>query len=89
MITRDAKGFCSSSVSSESPMWMTSILKMYLKDLHVRWRHFGFSPEADLRAENVELVSRPGYLGVAYHVAGVMDFDVEIDVPASSVFTIH
>ena len=42
---------------------------------------FGFSPEADLRAENVELVSRPGYLGVAYHVAGVMDFDVEIDVP--------
>ena len=42
---------------------------------------FGFAPEADLRAENVELVSRPGYLGVAYHVAGVMDFDVEIDVP--------
>ena len=42
---------------------------------------FGFSPEADLHAENVELVSRPGYLGVAYHVAGVMDFDVEIDVP--------
>ena len=42
---------------------------------------YGFSPEADLRAENVELVSRPGYLGVAYHVAGVMDFDVEIDVP--------
>ena len=26
-------------------------------------------------------MSRPGYLGVAYHVAGVMDFDVEIDVP--------
>ena len=42
---------------------------------------FGFSKEADLRAENVELVSRPGYLGVAYHVAGLMDFDVEIDIP--------
>lgn len=26
-------------------------------------------------------MSKPGYLGVAYHVAGVMDFDVEIDVP--------
>ena len=32
---------------------------------------FGFSEKADLRAENVQLVSRPGYLGVAYHVAGV------------------
>ena len=31
---------------------------------------FGFSPKADLRAENVNLVSKPGYLGVSYHVAG-------------------
>ena len=28
-------------------------------------------------------VSRPGYLGVAYHVAGLMDFDVEIDIPGT------
>ena len=42
---------------------------------------FGFSENADLRAENVKLVSRPGYLGVAYHVSGLMDFDVEIDIP--------
>ena len=42
---------------------------------------FGFSENADLRAENVRLVSRPGYLGVAYHVSGLMDFDVEIDIP--------
>ncbi|HJA12006.1 MAG TPA: UDP-N-acetylmuramoyl-L-alanyl-D-glutamate--2,6-diaminopimelate ligase [Candidatus Mediterraneibacter merdipullorum] len=44
---------------------------------------FGFSPEADLRAEDVKLISRPGYLGVAYHVAGLMDFDVEIDIPGT------
>ena len=44
---------------------------------------FGFSKEADLRAENVQLVSKPGYLGVAYHVAGLMDFDVEIDIPGT------
>ena len=44
---------------------------------------FGFSEKADLRAENVRLVSRPGYLGVAYHVAGVMEFDVEIDTPGT------
>lgn len=53
------------------------------KDASCRVETFGFSEEADLRAENVELVSRPGYLGVAYHVAGLMDFDVEIDIPGT------
>ena len=48
-----------------------------------RTETFGFSAEADLRAEDVQLVSRPGYLGVAYHVAGLMDFDVEIDIPGT------
>lgn len=42
---------------------------------------FGFSEKADLRATNVEHISRPGYLGVKYHVSGLMDFDVEIDIP--------
>lgn len=44
---------------------------------------FGFSEKADLRAVNTHLVSRPGYLGVAYHVTGLMDFDVEIDIPGT------
>lgn len=46
-----------------------------------RTETFGFSGKADLRAMNVEHVSRPGYLGVRYHVGGLMDFDVEIDIP--------
>ena len=53
------------------------------KDATCRVETVGFSKEADLRAEDVELVSRPGYLGVAYHVAGLMDFDVEIDIPGT------
>lgn len=44
---------------------------------------FGLSEQADLRATNTHLVSRPGYLGVAYHVSGRMDFDVEIDIPGT------
>lgn len=44
---------------------------------------FGFSEKADLRAVDSQLVSRPGYLGVAYHVTGLMDFDVEIDIPGT------
>ena len=36
----------------------------------------GFSEEADLRAEDMELIKRPGYLGVKYHVSGKLNFDV-------------
>ena len=42
---------------------------------------FGFSEKADLRAADVEHVSRPGYLGMKYKVEGLMNFDVEIDIP--------
>ena len=42
---------------------------------------FGFSPEADLQAEHIHLVKKPGYLGVAYHAKGLVDMEVEIDVP--------
>ncbi len=42
---------------------------------------YGFSPEADLRAEDWSLIGGKGYLGIAYHVKGLMDFPVEIDIP--------
>ena len=42
---------------------------------------FGFSEEADIRATDMRLIQKPGYLGVAYHVSGKLDFDVEVDVP--------
>ncbi|MBQ1311886.1 MAG: UDP-N-acetylmuramoyl-L-alanyl-D-glutamate--2,6-diaminopimelate ligase [Blautia sp.] len=42
---------------------------------------YGFSGQADLRAENARLITGKGYLGVAYQVKGLMDFPVEIDVP--------
>ena len=42
---------------------------------------FGFSPKADLRAEDAKLVSGKGMLGIDYHVKGLMDFQVEIDIP--------
>ena len=41
----------------------------------------GFSDRADYRASDMELIGRPGYLGVKYHVSGKIDMDVEIDVP--------
>jgi UDP-N-acetylmuramoyl-L-alanyl-D-glutamate--2,6-diaminopimelate ligase len=42
---------------------------------------FGITKEADLRAVNVDLHSTLGVLGVKYHVSGLMDFDVVIDIP--------
>lgn len=42
---------------------------------------FGLGGQADLRAEHLELVSQPGYLGIRYDVAGKLNFPVEVDIP--------
>lgn len=42
---------------------------------------YGFSKEADLRAEDAHMIGGKGYLGISYHVKGLMDFPVEIDIP--------
>ena len=42
---------------------------------------YGFAQDADIRATNVTLVNRPGYLGVAYDVDGLVQGPIEIDVP--------
>lgn len=42
---------------------------------------YGFGENVDLRANDVRLVTRGGCLGVAYRASGLMDMDVEIDLP--------
>ncbi len=42
---------------------------------------YGFSQEADLRAEDARLVGGKGYLGISYQLKGLLDFSVEIDIP--------
>lgn len=42
---------------------------------------FGFSKNAQLRAENESLVSRPGYLGVRFDVRGLLNMSVSVDIP--------
>ena len=42
---------------------------------------YGFSPEADLRAEAAHMVGGKGYLGISYQLKGLMEFPVEIDIP--------
>lgn len=42
---------------------------------------YGFSKDADYYADNMELIHKPGYLGVAYDAKGLVDFHVQIPVP--------
>lgn len=44
---------------------------------------FGYGKENDLIAEHVELKKEHGALGVTYHVGGILDYDVEVNVPGS------
>ena len=78
---------CKGLLFKQCKVGIANVDDKYFRDVFqgatCRTETFGFSEEADLRAENVQLVSRPGYLGVAYHVSGVMDFDVEIDIPGT------
>ncbi len=76
---------CKGLLFQQCRLGIANVDDKYFKDVFknatCKVETFGFSENADLRAENVKLVSRPGYLGVAYHVSGLMDFDVEIDIP--------
>ncbi len=42
---------------------------------------YGFHADADLRAQNEQLISRPGYLGVHFDLSGQLDFGVDVDIP--------
>ena len=42
---------------------------------------YGLSPEADLHAENLQLIKKPGELGVEFDVKGLMDFHAEVPAP--------
>ncbi len=42
---------------------------------------FGMGEQADLRAENLNLLRKKGVLGVSFDVKGLMDFTVEVGTP--------
>ena len=42
---------------------------------------YGMNPEADLYAENLQLIKEPGELGVSFDVKGLMEFHAEVPAP--------
>ena len=74
MIISDANLCCSSSVVWESSTEMMNTLRELSKGIPVSWKLYGFSPEADLRAEDAHMVGGKGYLGISYQLKGLMEF---------------
>lgn len=68
---------CRLGIANVDDRWYEDVFKEASCEVET----FGFSEKADLRAVDVKHVSRPGYLGVNYRVEGLMNFDVEIDIP--------
>lgn len=68
---------CKIGIANVDDPWYEDVFK----EASCERETFGFKEGADLRAVDVEHISRPGYLGVKYHVTGLLDFDVEIDIP--------
>lgn len=60
-----------------------SHLQQMLKGHTCSVETYGFSEEADLRASDVHLTDKGGSLGVSYHLSGLMDMEVEIDIPGT------
>ncbi len=42
---------------------------------------YGFSEEADLRASDLKLVTGAGFLGIDFKVSGLLDMEIETDIP--------
>ncbi len=58
-------------------------LEEILKGHTCKAETYGYSEKADLRATNTELMQEAGALGVKYHVSGLMDMDVKVNVPGT------
>lgn len=69
-------------INSDDKHW-----KQVLKGYTCKLETYGFSEEASLRADHLTLVKKPGELGVAFDVKGVMEFHAE--VPAPGRFSIY
>lgn len=58
-----------------------SHLEQILKNHTCSVETYGLGEHADIRASDIHLANKPGCLGVAYHMSGLLDMDVEIDIP--------
>lgn len=68
---------CKHGIVNADDMYVERILKNHTCDLQT----FGMSDNVDFCAKDIELLQKPGVLGVTYKLTGCMDMTVEIDIP--------
>lgn len=52
-----------------------------LKDHTCNVETYGFSEDADIRAENEKLISQYGYIGIHFETAGKIELSINVDIP--------
>ena len=76
---------CKSILFKQCKLGLINIDDKYAQDImkgHTcKIETYGFSENAHIYAANTQLVHKPGYLGVSYQVRGLMNLDVDIDIP--------
>lgn len=55
--------------------------KEIIKDHTCELETYGFDECASLKADNLELISGEGYLGIAFKTSGLLDMDVKANIP--------
>ena len=70
---------CKHGIANVDDQWYEDVFKGATCDVET----IGFSEKADIRATNVQHIFEFGYMGVKYDVTGLMNFDVEIDIPGN------
>lgn len=68
---------CKHGIFNADDSHLEEILKGHTCDVET----YGFAENADIRASSVHLFEKQGTLGVRYHMDGIMEMDVEIDIP--------
>lgn len=68
---------CRHGIFNADDSHLGEILKGHTCDVET----YGFAENADIRASSVHLFEKEGTLGVKYHMGGLMEMDVEIDIP--------
>lgn len=68
---------CRHGIVNIDDVHMEAVVKGHTCDLET----YGFDSNADLYADDLKLINKPGELGVDFHVRGKMDFRVEVPTP--------
>jgi len=76
---------CKSMLFKQSKLGIVNIDDLHITDVmegHVcQLETFGLHDNADIRGENIHLFNHAGKIGIAYRVSGLVNFDVNVNIP--------